>query len=77
MATAEILGAVAETQDCDILDLPPLGYAIDADALERLVASLEPQGSVQFSYCSCRVRVRGDGEATILDADGSPPTESR
>lgn len=67
--TADILDRVAEENECDPLDLPPLYHSIDADALERCVTSAESPVTFQFTYYSYTVTVRGDDEVKIeIDA---------
>lgn len=71
--TADILDQVAEAEGCDPLELPPLYDSIDADALERCVASADAPVTFRFTYCSHTVTVRGhDGARVKVDrSDGS------
>lgn len=65
-----VVEAVADRQDCDPLDLPPLHAAgIDADALDALLQSGADgfDGSVTFTYCDFEVTVDGRG-GVDLDA---------
>ena len=71
--TAVILDQVAEREDCDPLELPPLYDSIDADALERCAASADSPFTFRFTYCSYPITVRGDGEVTVEVDGGSDP----
>lgn len=66
--STRVVEAVADAVGTDPLDLePPLYYAIDLDALERLVG----EGStklVRFEYVDRTVTVRGDG-TVLVDGD--------
>jgi hypothetical protein len=61
--------AVAEARDVDVLDLPPLGDAVDAEALARLCRRSGPRSStdvlVSFAYAGCRVSI-DDGETVSV-----------
>lgn len=70
--TVAVAEAVATFRDVDVVDLEPLHYAINADALERL---FEPRsnatrsgGTVTFEYSECLVTVTADGEIRIESA---------
>lgn len=67
--TADILDRVAEAEECDPLDLPPLYHSIDADALERCVASADSPVTLQFTYCTYTVTVRRN-EGTTVEIGG-------
>jgi hypothetical protein len=71
----DVVWAVAAESDIDPCFLPPLGDAIDPDALDSLFkdnsARTDPDQngpSVTFSYAGHRVTV-GSGEMTIQPAD--------
>ena len=54
-----VVRVVAEEADVDALDLPPLHYTIDTDALDAAVELLD-DGSVEFRYADRYVTVHGD-----------------
>jgi len=61
MMSEEIIKAVAEYEGVSISEIPaPLYEYIDADALEKLISSME-MGAVSFQYDSYTVNVRDDG----------------
>lgn len=51
-----------------VTEQPPLFEAIDPDALDALVTSLEAQGSVQFAYCGHIVTVESDGKVVVRNS---------
>lgn len=57
----DILEEVADVKQSRPLELPPLNDAIDVDSLEAIIDSLEQFETVQFTYCQCRITVKGDG----------------
>lgn len=59
-----VVQTVAETTATDPLELPPLFEAVDPDALDAFVRSLE-RGSVTFTYAGRSVTVDSDGSVTI------------
>lgn len=70
-----VVAAVADATDTVPEKLtPPLFSAVDPEALETLVRSLDGEsadaaGRVEFSYCGCAVTVTADGRVH-LDRDG-------
>ncbi len=68
--TEDVLAQVAEAEECDPLELPPLYDSIDASAIERCVASANAPVTIRFTYCSYAVTVQGGDEATV-EVDGS------
>lgn len=61
-----VVRVVADEADVDALDLPPLHYTIDTDALDDAIAKLET-GSVTFDYAGLTVTVGGDGTVDVSD----------
>lgn len=61
----EILTAVAEHEECEPLELPPLYQAIDPDALRR-VAKGPAIATVTFSYYGYQVTIQGEGDRSIV-----------
>jgi len=59
--TDAIVAAVAEAEETDVFELPPLWDAIDPDALELLFAPTSgrkaPAGRIVFNYCDYEVTV--------------------
>lgn len=60
----QILTAVAETEQCDVLDLPPLSAVIDPDALGQLVHGGDTE--IAFSYHGSHVTIDGDGHVDVM-----------
>ncbi len=63
----DVLDAVATTLDTDSLELPPLQYSVDVDALDTIWAPTETQNGVTeltFRYAECRVVV-DSGHVTV------------
>lgn len=65
-----IVETVADAVDSDVLELPPLQRAIDADALDSLFGDVahHPSGSlheVSFTYADCEIAVAAYGEVTV------------
>lgn len=63
-----VVEAVADAEDADPLDLPPLFGVIDPDALDSLFSSrlgTSPVGEVSFSYGGYDVTVAADGRVTL------------
>lgn len=62
-----VISAVSEASGRDIFDLPPLGEAIDPDALNELFTSRSGPavGEVSFRYAGYDVVVRGTGVVQV------------
>ncbi|MFC6765447.1 HalOD1 output domain-containing protein [Natrinema soli] len=64
-----ILDSVAQKDDTDPLDLPPLYNSIDSDALGDLFATTtdeaERSGRIEFRYAGYQVLVEFDEEPTV------------
>jgi hypothetical protein len=58
---------IARTLDRDPMDLPPLAWEVDLDALSTLAAN--EQVSVAFEYEGCDVRIDTDGSVSISLSD--------
>ena len=58
---SEILDAIAESENVDTLDLPPLGEVIDTDALITL---LDGESEVVISF-------RYNGYDVVVDSEGA------
>lgn len=63
-----VIEAVAETTAQDPLELPPMFDTVDADALDKVVRSMD-HGTVSFEYADYSVTVHSDGTVTL---DGTP-----
>lgn len=66
LASEAVVDTVAQANDIDSLDLPPLYSVVDPDALNALFsrASERPapsDGAVAFTYADCMVTVRSHG----------------
>lgn len=66
-ASMRVVAFVAEYRGVDAAALPPLGHAVDADALDRVVDSLDDDEYVRLSYDGLLLYVWGDGEITVED----------
>lgn len=70
-ATVAVLEAVADAEDADALDLPPLYEAVDTDALEAIFQPMADgstrAGRVEFTYHGYLVTVdcEADGTTTV------------
>ncbi|WP_254768049.1 HalOD1 output domain-containing protein [Salinilacihabitans rarus] len=68
-----VADAVATFAGVDVVDLEPLHYSINADALERLFEpradGLRSGGSVTFEHEGCLVTVTADGKIRVEAAD--------
>jgi hypothetical protein len=60
---------IARTLDRDPMDLPPLAWEVDLDALSTLVT--DGQVSITFEYEGCDVRIDRDGTVSVVDADAA------
>lgn len=69
-----VADAIATFTNVDVIDLEPLHYVVDTDALDRLFEPREDarrvDGSVTFSYQGCLVTVSADGEIRVESAPG-------
>lgn len=69
--TMGILAIIATLRDCDIVDLPPLFDAIDADALEAIFAAVSPLDypgiELRFPYDGFDILVSNDGTVLVRD----------
>ena len=60
-----IVSRVAELEQRDPLELPPLAVTIDVAALEGAIDSVEGPFSIQFTYCGYTVTFTGEDEVSI------------
>lgn len=60
-----VVQAVADADDSDPVDLPPLYRVLDPDALDAIFRD-RPDGSVTFEYNGYTVTVRGTAEVTVV-----------
>lgn len=62
--TVRIIEAVATENGVDSAVLPPLADAIDPEALDAVLDSIDATGRtdahVQFEYCGCTVQITPD-----------------
>ncbi|MCU4744148.1 hypothetical protein OB955_14865 [Halobacteria archaeon AArc-m2/3/4] len=65
-----VVSAVAAASDADPLELPPLGDAIDPDALNQLFMTRSDStvAKITFQYAGYDVTVRGNGEVGVRSA---------
>lgn len=69
-ASDAVIFAVADAENVSPLELSPLTHAIDPDALNNFVDSLQEKqsncsGYIEFEYRSHRITVRADGDISI------------
>jgi len=72
-----VLGVIADIEDCDLTDLPPIYGRID-DVLEDLFSDppvREAQVEISFSYYGYRVSVDQEGEMTLRRLGERSPAE--
>lgn len=72
--STDVVRRVASAEGVEPTELPPLYGAIDPDALDRFLASVEVSrpivsDAVQFRYAGYRVAVDADGEVTLSPHD--------
>ncbi|SNZ03753.1 hypothetical protein SAMN06269185_0361 [Natronoarchaeum philippinense] len=60
-----IVHAVADADGADPTALPPLGEAVDTDALTTVLDSAGRRCRITFRYFDYVVTVRGDGAVTV------------
>lgn len=65
-----IVEQLADAEDLDPSDIPPLGYTIDLEALDTLVESATSSLLVTFSVLGYDVIVTGNG-SVVLDSEAS------
>lgn len=68
---------VGELEETDVLDLRPLYEAVDVDAFERVIDSVNGPFEVQFTYDGYTVTVMGEDEiaiCAITEGDGLEST---
>lgn len=70
-ASDAVTYAVSDVEDVSPLELTPLTDAIDPDALNNFVVSLQekqdnPSGYVEFEYREHTITVTADGTITII-----------
>lgn len=70
-AVAAVVRAVAAVDGVRQVDLPPLGEAIEPDALNRTVRSLREGGFVMFPYAGYAVVAHATGEVAVYDGTAS------
>lgn len=63
-----ILEPIAEKKGVTPMELPPLGRAIDVDALHRLIESTDDV-AVTFYFAGCEVDIRGGDAIWIREKD--------
>ncbi|SFR34044.1 HalOD1 output domain-containing protein [Halogeometricum limi] len=57
----EIVSVVADVNDCDVMDLPPVSEVIDPDAVETVVQNPGANVVLGFEYAGGFVRVTSEG----------------
>lgn len=66
---SQILSRIAELENTDIVDLPPLYDAVDPDALEAIFSETESGelrvGEISFPYAGYEVTVHFDGGPVV------------
>lgn len=75
-AVAAVIRAVAAVEGVRQVDLPPLGDAIEPDALNRAVRSSWEGGCVTFSYAGYAIAAHATGEVAVYDGGASGAGES-
>lgn len=61
-----VIQAVAVYSNTEPLELPPLGDAIDLDALDAAIGTME-DGQIDFRYAGYAVTVHSDGTVDVVD----------
>lgn len=56
---------VGKLEQTDVLDLRPLHEAVDVDALERVIDSVDGPFEVRFTYDGYTVTIMGEDEITL------------
>lgn len=79
-ATQAIVQLVAELEDVDPTELPPLGESIDTDSLDRLIRSSRAREAygpcrITLQYEGYDVTVRSSATIEVREADGSRPAD--
>lgn len=68
-----IISAIAEAEDVPPEALPPIGAAVDVEALERFLGSSRGDARAEFRYRSRKISVAAEGRVTVSEpADGGP-----
>lgn len=65
--SSQVVEAIAELEDTDHTELPPLFNSIDPEALDIIVQ--ENGGTVSFEYAGYAVEVRGTTEILVQKAN--------
>ena len=66
---SNVIEAVARAKDVDPLELSPLHYDVDTDALNAFVSHGERGLTVSFEYEGCQVSVHGDGRVVVEQSE--------
>lgn len=79
-ASTSVVTAVARAKNVDQTDLPPLYYAIDPDALDKLFrsehrSSAGDTAEVQFTFAGCDVVVDSENGVTATPTDSGTERE--
>lgn len=72
--STKVVTAVADAKNVDPIDLPPLYYAIDPDALDQFFRSqfqtrASGTAKVQFTFAGCDVVVASGNQVTVMTTD--------
>ncbi|MDG5761198.1 hypothetical protein QA600_17860 [Natronococcus sp. A-GB1] len=67
-ASLVILDQIAEREDCDITDLPPLEDTISVEAVDELATSNSIE-RIEFWYCGYKIRITRE-DIQIQDVTG-------
>ena len=66
-----VVETVADLEDADAVELPPLADTVDPDVIDQLVTSagadIDSLAGLCFTYCDWNVFVRADGTIIIGD----------
>lgn len=63
----QIVRRIAEADGVDPLDLPPLAWVVDVDALESFFTSNRCHAFTEFEYQNRTITIEGDGTITMSD----------
>ncbi|MDS0282245.1 HalOD1 output domain-containing protein [Haloarcula onubensis] len=65
-AVASVVECVAAARDVSVTDLPPLGQAVDPDAIDLLFAErTRPECTVSFEFAGTMVDITGRGDVRV------------
>ncbi|MDS0300448.1 hypothetical protein NDI76_17000 [Halogeometricum sp. S1BR25-6] len=72
LVSTNVVLSIAAIEGVEPTGLPPLGAAVDPDALDDLIGEGEMCGSISFRYAGYEVTIHSDGRLEVVSVRDLP-----